>query len=101
MTDFSKHNIFSKISGSDNYFIVNLLTGNADILTAPEGQQVQQLRGMFCRQKRRNASTGRNTLILLMPATRMRFSCFLYPIIAAISLAPIAIRTNIPIRARL
>ncbi|HBB91651.1 MAG TPA: radical SAM/SPASM domain-containing protein [Bacteroidales bacterium] len=40
MTDFSKHNIFSKISGSDNYFIVNLLTGNADILTAPEGRQV-------------------------------------------------------------
>jgi len=31
---FSKHNIFSKIKDSDNFFIVNLLTSNADILTA-------------------------------------------------------------------
>ena len=30
---FSKHNIFSKIKDSGDFFIVNLLTGNADILT--------------------------------------------------------------------
>ncbi len=35
---FSKHNIYSKISGSENFFIVNLLSGNADILTPSEGQ---------------------------------------------------------------
>ncbi len=45
MTDFSKHNIFSKIRGSDNYFIVNLLTGNADILSASEGLQVLDYTG--------------------------------------------------------
>lgn len=33
---FSKHNIFSKIRGSENYFIVNPLSGNADILTPEE-----------------------------------------------------------------
>ena len=34
---YSKHNIFSKISGSENYFIVNLLNGSADILNPAEG----------------------------------------------------------------
>ena len=36
---FSKHNIFSKIKDSDNFFIVNSLTGNADILT-PEDAEI-------------------------------------------------------------
>jgi uncharacterized protein len=36
---FSKHNIFSKIKGSENYFIVNPLSGNADILTPEEARQ--------------------------------------------------------------
>jgi uncharacterized protein len=30
---YSRYNIFSKIRDSDNFFIINLLTGNADILT--------------------------------------------------------------------
>lgn len=34
---YSKHNIFSRISGSENYFIVNLLSGSADILDPAEG----------------------------------------------------------------
>ncbi len=34
---YSRHNIFSRIKGSDNYFIVNLLTGSADILSPAEG----------------------------------------------------------------
>ncbi len=38
---YSKHNIFSKIKESDNYFIVNLLSGNADILDPDEGKMVQ------------------------------------------------------------
>lgn len=37
---YSKHNIFSGISGSDNYFIVNLLSGSADILNPAEGQKL-------------------------------------------------------------
>ncbi len=32
MLKYSKYNIFSKIKDSENFFIVNLLTGNADIL---------------------------------------------------------------------
>ena len=38
---YSKHNIFSKIKESDNYFIVNLLNGSADILNPAEGSLVQ------------------------------------------------------------
>ncbi len=38
---YSKHNIFSRISGSDNFFIVNLLTGSADILQPAEGLMLQ------------------------------------------------------------
>ncbi|HEX7412389.1 MAG TPA: radical SAM protein, partial [Bacteroidales bacterium] len=41
----SKHNIFSRISGSDNYFIVNLLSGSADILDPAEGQMVHDFLG--------------------------------------------------------
>lgn len=36
----SKHNIISKIKNSDNYFIVNLLSGNADLLEPEIGQAV-------------------------------------------------------------
>lgn len=35
----SKHNIFSKLAESDNYFIVNPLSGNADILVPDEAQR--------------------------------------------------------------
>ena len=38
---YSKHNIFSKIKDSENYFIVNLLSGNADILNSDEGKMLQ------------------------------------------------------------
>jgi uncharacterized protein len=40
--NYSKHNIFSKISGSENYFIVNLLTGSADILDPSEAWMIQE-----------------------------------------------------------
>jgi len=33
---FSKHNIFSGIKDSDNYFLINLLSGNADIINPDE-----------------------------------------------------------------
>jgi uncharacterized protein len=39
--NFSRHNIFSRISGSENWFIVNPLTGNADILSPAEGQMLR------------------------------------------------------------
>jgi uncharacterized protein len=41
--NFSKHNIFSKISGSENWFLVNLLAGNADILSPQEGRLLRDL----------------------------------------------------------
>jgi uncharacterized protein len=37
---FSQHNIFSKIADSDEYFIVNLLSGNADILSKDKAQEI-------------------------------------------------------------
>jgi uncharacterized protein len=40
---YSKHNIFSKIRDSENYFIVNLLSGNADILDPGEARIVRSL----------------------------------------------------------
>ena len=40
---YSKHNIFSRIAGSDNFFIVNLLSGSADILNPSEGKMVHEL----------------------------------------------------------
>ena len=38
---YSKHNIYSRIKESENYFIVNLLSGSADILNPAEGRMVQ------------------------------------------------------------
>lgn len=37
---FSKHNIFSKIKDSENFFIVNLLTGNADIVDQDDAKKI-------------------------------------------------------------
>ena len=39
---YSKHNIFSRITGSDNFFIVNLLSGSADILNPAEAGMLQE-----------------------------------------------------------
>ena len=41
---YSKYNIFSKIRGSENYFIINLLTGNADIMTIGEAEELEAFR---------------------------------------------------------
>lgn len=38
---FSKYTIFSKIRNSDNYYLVNLLTGNADIISADKALEIQ------------------------------------------------------------
>ena len=38
---YSKHNIFSRIKDSENNFIVNLLSGNADIIYPKEGEMLQ------------------------------------------------------------
>jgi len=38
---YSRHNIFSRIAGSHNFFIVNLLSGSADILSPAEGKMLQ------------------------------------------------------------
>jgi uncharacterized protein len=44
MIKYSKYNIFSKIRDSENYFIVNLLTGNADILNKDEAVKIQSFK---------------------------------------------------------
>ena len=38
---YSRHNIFSKIRDSENYFIVNPLSGNADILTSEDAEKLE------------------------------------------------------------
>ena len=38
--ELSRHNILSRIHRSDDYFIVNVLSGNADILSPPEAVRV-------------------------------------------------------------
>jgi len=37
--EHSRHNIFSAVHNSDEYFLVNLLSGNADILTSEEARR--------------------------------------------------------------
>jgi uncharacterized protein len=41
---YSKYNIFSKIRNSENYFIINLLTGNAEILGIGEAEKLKAFR---------------------------------------------------------
>ena len=41
---FSKHNIFSKIKDSENFFIVNLLTGNADIVNPDDAKKINKVK---------------------------------------------------------
>ena len=41
---YSKYNIISRIRDSENYFILNPLTGNADIISASEAQQIEDLK---------------------------------------------------------
>jgi len=41
---YSKYNIFSKIRDSENYFIVNLLSGNADILDPEEARKLEAIK---------------------------------------------------------
>jgi uncharacterized protein len=38
---YSKHTIFSRIRGSENYFLVNPLAGSADILSPDEGRMLE------------------------------------------------------------
>lgn len=41
---YSKYNIFSKIRDSENFFIINLLSGNADILSIADAEKMELLR---------------------------------------------------------
>lgn len=41
MKEFSKYNIFTKIKDSENHLIMNLLSGNADILDADEAKYIE------------------------------------------------------------
>ena len=41
---YSRYNIFSKIRDSENYFIVNLLSGNADILDNSDAEKLEAIR---------------------------------------------------------
>ena len=40
----SKHNIFSKIKDSNEYYLVNILSGNADILEPDEALKFKENR---------------------------------------------------------
>ncbi len=40
LLQFSRHNIFSRIPGSDEYYLVNLLSGNADIVSHEKAQEI-------------------------------------------------------------
>ncbi len=40
---YSKYNIFSKIRDSENYFIINLLSGNADILSGDDVKKLEAI----------------------------------------------------------
>src|ERR1035437_5230437 len=40
---FSKHNIFSKMKDSENFFIINLLTGNADIVNREDAEKINKV----------------------------------------------------------
>jgi len=42
--EYSKYNIFSKIRDSENFYIVNLLSGNADILTVFDADKLETIR---------------------------------------------------------
>ncbi len=41
---YSRYNIFSKIRNSENYFILNLLSGNADILDSRDAKKIEAIR---------------------------------------------------------
>ncbi len=41
---YSKHNIFSKVKDSDKHYIVNLLSGNADLLEPEEAGQLNRIK---------------------------------------------------------
>ena len=41
---YSKYNIFSRIRDSENNFIVNLLSGNADILTPGDAEKIEAVK---------------------------------------------------------
>ena len=41
---YSKYNIFSKIRDSENYFIINLLSGNADIVSKGDAEKIEAIR---------------------------------------------------------
>lgn len=41
---YSKYNIFSKIRDSENYFIINLLSGNADVLSIAEAEKIELIK---------------------------------------------------------
>jgi uncharacterized protein len=46
---FSKHNIFSKIKDSDSHYLINLLTGNADIIDPGIAEEI--MAGKFLNEK--------------------------------------------------
>jgi uncharacterized protein len=63
--NYSRYNILSKIRDSENFFIVNLLTGNADILSKDEAEKIEALR---------NGSTGKDSDFLAELADKGYFA---------------------------
>ena len=46
---FSRHNILSEVAGSNDFILVNILTGNADIVTSEEASAIEK--GIFPNEK--------------------------------------------------
>jgi uncharacterized protein len=44
LLQFSSHNIFGRIPGSDDYYLVNLLSGNADVVSSQKAQEILEHR---------------------------------------------------------
>ncbi|HEY5471321.1 MAG TPA: hypothetical protein VIK07_12430, partial [Bacteroidales bacterium] len=44
MPKYSKYNILSKIRDSENYFIINLLSGNAEIISISDAEKLDIIR---------------------------------------------------------
>lgn len=44
LLQFSPHNIFSRIPGTDEFYLVNLLSGNADIISKEKAQEILEQR---------------------------------------------------------
>jgi uncharacterized protein len=72
---YSKYNIFSKIRDSENHFIVNLLSGNADILDSTDAKKIEAIKkGEYLQDKEFLDEVAEKGYISDESAEKMEFS---------------------------